>query len=251
MRVAALQYDPLYHLDRFIIQIDAAQTLDQILDVFQQEVSRLGFDSFAYWLIWPPSGPRVPLCLTNFSKKWVSYYAEQNFVGDDAVGRYAASSLLPFAWSDIKNRFVLTRTARDILNQAKDAGLSAGGSVPIHGPGAAKATFTVCNNMPQAEFDRLFIAVRHELHLMATYSHERIMALGLDAPLTGTLLLTAREIEILTWMARGKTAWEVGEILSISQETVKKHVERSCIRLHATNKTHAVAKALINGLIVP
>ena len=251
MLAAALQNDPLYHIDRFISEVEAATSLDQILDAFHFQVRRLGFDSFAYWLIWPPSGPRVPLYLTNFSKKWVQYYAEENFASDDVVGRYAALSARPFAWSEVKSRYILTTTQKGILSAATEVGLTAGGSVPIHGPGAAKATFSVCNDMPQAEFDRLFLSVRHEVHLMATYSHEKIMSLGLDTPLLSTISLTARETEILTWMARGKTAWEVGEILSISAETVKKHVESCCLRLNASNKTHAVAKALINGLIVP
>lgn len=251
MLITALQHSPLQHIDSFIAQIDASESLDHILDAFHEQVRRLGFDSFAYWLIWPPSGPRVPLYLTNFSNKWVRYYAEENFVSDDIVGRYAALSSRPFSWSEVKSRYVLTVAQKGILNAASEVGLRAGGSVPIHGPGAAKATFSVCNDMPQEEFDRLFLSVRHEIHLMATYSHEKIMSLGLDKPLKSSMTLTARELEILTWVARGKTAWEVGEILSISQETVKKHMEHCCVRLNASNKTHAVAKALINGLIVP
>lgn len=40
-------------------------------------------------------------------------------------------------------------------------------------------------------------------------------------------LFTAREIEILHWIARGKSDWEIGEILQISAKTVNFHVENS------------------------
>ncbi len=243
--------DPLSFVERFIAEIDHAQTLDHIYAALQVQISRMGFDHFAYWLIRPPSGPRIKLFLTNYAQKWVSHYADENYASDDIVGRYAALSLKPFSWSETRARYLLTPRQNDIMSEATSVGLRAGGSIPLHGPRAAKAAFTVCNDMPQEAFDRLFLSVRHELHLMATYAHEKILALGLKAPTKSSLSLTLRETEVLTWMARGKTAWEVGEILSISHETVKKHVDHACLKLNASNKTHAVAKALMEGLILP
>ena len=61
---------------------------------------------------------------------------------------------------------------------------------------------------------------------------------GLKSP--GTL--TAREEEILTWVAGGKTNAEISEILAISSFTVKNHVQRIMRKLGAANRTEAVAK---------
>jgi DNA-binding CsgD family transcriptional regulator len=36
--------------------------------------------------------------------------------------------------------------------------------------------------------------------------------------------LTSREIAVLEWVARGKSAWEIGEILHITKRTVDAHI---------------------------
>lgn len=61
--------------------------------------------------------------------------------------------------------------------------------------------------------------------------------------------LTVRENEVLRWVARGKSAWEIGEILGITKRTVDLHVQTAVRKLGAFNRTHAVALALRDGLI--
>ncbi len=55
-------------------------------------------------------------------------------------------------------------------------------------------------------------------------------------------LLSAREEEILTWVSKGRTNFEIAEILAISAFTVKNHVQRILRKLGAANRTEAVAK---------
>jgi DNA-binding CsgD family transcriptional regulator len=54
--------------------------------------------------------------------------------------------------------------------------------------------------------------------------------------------LSARETEILRWIALGKTNPEIGSILNISAFTVKNHVQRILKKLDVTNRTQAVGK---------
>lgn len=54
--------------------------------------------------------------------------------------------------------------------------------------------------------------------------------------------LSAREAEILRWIALGKTNPEIGSILNISSFTVKNHVQRILKKLDVTNRTQAVGK---------
>jgi DNA-binding CsgD family transcriptional regulator len=62
-------------------------------------------------------------------------------------------------------------------------------------------------------------------------------------------VLTSREAEVLTWVARGKSAWEIGEILLITKRTVDEHVKTAARKIGATNRTHAVAIAIRDRLI--
>jgi LuxR family transcriptional regulator, quorum-sensing system regulator BjaR1 len=61
--------------------------------------------------------------------------------------------------------------------------------------------------------------------------------------------LTSREIEVLRWVAHGKSAWEIGEILDITKRTVDEHVQTAVRKLGALNRTHAVALAIRDGII--
>lgn len=62
-------------------------------------------------------------------------------------------------------------------------------------------------------------------------------------------LLTAREVEVLTWVARGKSAWEIGEILDIAKRTVDEHVQTAVRKLGAVNRTHAAAIAVRDRIV--
>lgn len=61
--------------------------------------------------------------------------------------------------------------------------------------------------------------------------------------------ITPREIDCIAWTAEGKTAWEIGQILSITERTVTAHLTSAMERLGATNRSHAVAIAVRIGLI--
>ena len=56
--------------------------------------------------------------------------------------------------------------------------------------------------------------------------------------------LTARENEVLRWMAQGKTNVEIAVILSLSRRTVDKHVEHILSKLGVENRACAVLQAL-------
>jgi len=58
------------------------------------------------------------------------------------------------------------------------------------------------------------------------------------------LALTAREAEVLIWLARGKANKDISEILSISPRTVNKHLEQVYEKLGVENRASATAIAL-------
>lgn len=65
----------------------------------------------------------------------------------------------------------------------------------------------------------------------------------------GNTRLTPREREVLAWVAQGKSARQVAEILRIAKRTVDEHVQTAVRKLGALNRTHAVAIALRDGII--
>jgi DNA-binding NarL/FixJ family response regulator len=63
--------------------------------------------------------------------------------------------------------------------------------------------------------------------------------------------LNDREVETLTWVARGKTSAQVAEILGLTKRTVDFHLDNAKVKLGAATRTHAAIKAATGRLIDP
>ncbi len=61
--------------------------------------------------------------------------------------------------------------------------------------------------------------------------------------------LSPREKEVITWLKKGKSSWDISIILCISERTVNFHIKNIMQKLNAVSRTHAVAKAIEVGLI--
>jgi DNA-binding CsgD family transcriptional regulator len=61
--------------------------------------------------------------------------------------------------------------------------------------------------------------------------------------------VTARQLEILSWVEQGKSATDIGGILGISHRTVEHHLEKVCNNLGVRTRFQAVLKVRDLGLI--
>ncbi|MFQ5858557.1 MAG: response regulator [Anaerolineae bacterium] len=62
-------------------------------------------------------------------------------------------------------------------------------------------------------------------------------------------ILTKREREVLRLVVKGRSNKEIARTLTISENTVKFHLKNILAKLHARNRTEAVAYALQTGLL--
>lgn len=65
---------------------------------------------------------------------------------------------------------------------------------------------------------------------------------------TTDIQLTSREKDVLRWLRKGKSNWDIGKILDISEHTVKFHLRAVCRKLNVQNRVQAVAFAEKNNL---
>lgn len=75
------------------------------------------------------------------------------------------------------------------------------------------------------------------------------MRLSSDESFTEIMPLSAREKEVLLWVAHGNPNKAIGVRLNISERTVKFHVSAILRKLNASNRAEAVQKALKAGII--
>lgn len=237
-------------VDALLSCLGQCQDIASVISLLSDRMNAIGFAKSAYWLRWPQLPEKPNIILSSYPEDFVEHYKEQDFGAHDMVGRLATNTNRPFAWSEIGKHYDITRKQRIIFHDSTSAGLKTGASVPIHGPNMTKATFSVAGDLPGKEFDDLFAFHRHEIHLLATGAHERLMSLGLGN-LEPIDPLTPRETEIILWISRGYTYAHVSERLGIEEDTVKKHMQSIFRKLRASNGPHAAAIAIIHGLIVP
>ena len=62
-------------------------------------------------------------------------------------------------------------------------------------------------------------------------------------------VLTARELDVLQMVAKGKSNREIGDQLGIVEGTVKAHITNIFAKLHAVDRTQAVTNAMKQGVL--
>jgi DNA-binding NarL/FixJ family response regulator len=60
--------------------------------------------------------------------------------------------------------------------------------------------------------------------------------------------LTQREREIVAWVATGRSNQEIADHLGLSSDTVRTHVSRAMVKLHARDRAQLVVFAIESGL---
>ena len=66
-----------------------------------------------------------------------------------------------------------------------------------------------------------------------------------------TSQLSPREKQCLSWTAHGKSSWDIGKIMCITENTVNFHVKNAMRKLNTSSRTVAAIKAVQRGLIEP
>lgn len=83
---------------------------------------------------------------------------------------------------------------------------------------------------------------------MSIYAVNRTRQILGDVPSTKRTL-SPREGECLTWIAAGKNAEDIGDILGLSTHTVQTHLRNVRVKLDVATITQAVVEALRGGEI--
>lgn len=109
------------------------------------------------------------------------------------------------------------------------------------------------SELPAAPLNRRIVKDQNRssrISLFSDLQKEQLKTKESHQPLEATSPISPREAACLSWAAIGKTAPEIAEVLSISEHTVHFHTKNAIKKLNTSNKTHAVAKAIVNGYII-
>jgi DNA-binding NarL/FixJ family response regulator len=90
-----------------------------------------------------------------------------------------------------------------------------------------------------------------DFEILATIISGRLAKIARTEAGSRQIALADREVECLTWAARGKTSAEIAQIIGTSKRNVDFHVETACRKLNVATRVQAAVKAATGGLIEP
>lgn len=228
-------------------------SVEEIHCVCAELLQELGFINFAYVLRVPTSFSNSQIILIdNYPVEWPAHYFEQQYLGKDPTIIYCSQNILPKTWKEIKQTSNTSKIGQKIMNEATDVGLKTGIVMPIHAPGGQFGILNCSVDRDNAEAITDIEQAIPFVQLLASHVHEAVdRVFGLSKQGATLNRLTPREKECLLWSAEGKTAWETSVILNISERTVNYHLNNSAEKLEVYNRQHAIAKAVLLGIISP
>ena len=179
-----------------------------------------------------------------YSDSWVKYCVSREPLGLSRLASLTLALPAPLDWSELPDtpdtKQVLSYTGGNIGRQLL--------SMPLRPLVGETAIFFVGAAMPAGEWDERKRTIQREFQVLASYFHQHILRIyGNDAE--SHILVSARELDCLKWVAAGKTAWEASVILGISERTVRFHLNAAREKLNCLTTTQAVAKAVSQQLI--
>jgi len=239
-------------ISEFIEQCNREKSPEAVLSLMQRAVGDIGFDRYAYCALtghdrYLPGNKPAPAIALNFPTSWTDYYFERRYQAIDPVIVNAPRIEGPFLWDSMSTRYRLTRRQAAVMNQAREARLRDGVGVPLHGPfgSVCLLTFAAGDGHPDA---RAFLA---KLGILSAQFHLAYSEVGrADVGLPSVPRLSERERECLQWLAAGRSRAEVGEILHLSENTVRFHLKNVFKKLETNNRVLAIVKGIRYRLIV-
>jgi DNA-binding CsgD family transcriptional regulator len=209
---------------------------------------RLGFETVAAMVVIDHLlGEPEFITVDNTPRAYLDLFKDHGNMRRDPVMQHCRRYSMPIIWD--QDTYSREGQGEKWEEQAR-FGYRHGIAMALHLPEGRHFVLGVDRDQPlppdPAEVTRLVA----DLQLFAVHAQDaaqRILTPAIAAP--GAPSLTPRELEALRWTMEGKTAWEVGNVLGISERTAALHVNNATHKLGCVNKHQAVLKALRLGLI--
>jgi len=231
--------------DRFLRDLAQAGKFEQIQDLTLTLRDLLEVDHVAYHWV---SSVGEQYGYGSYSLAWIERYFEKEYLRIDPVIIGCFQRFHPVDW---KRLDWSSKAARAFREDAIAHGVgNQGYSIPVRGPNGQFALFSVSHNCTDDEWMTFTQKNKRNLILISHYLNQKALELEKDRKPEPARPLSPREVDALTFLAMGYGRGQVAEMLSISEHTLRAYIESARFKLGAMNTTHAVARALNEGLII-
>ena len=221
-------------------------------DEFQEQVvaftRRLGFETVSATVVIDHLlGEAEFITIDNTPRAYKASFQNPQNGRRDPVMQHCKRHSVPIIWN--QSTYVSSGLGEKWEEQSH-FGLSNGIALALHMPEGRHFFLGVERDQPVPSDPGELTRVVADLQLFAVHAQDaalRILVPGVVDP--NVPYLTPRELESLRWTMEGKTAWEVGNVLGITERTAALHVNNATHKLGCVNKHQAVLQALRLGLL--
>ena len=218
--------------------IEAAKEPAEVAALFNLVISECGFHAYLMAGLPPPDQQLSDLVIANgWDPEWFGMYTREGLVEVDPIPRHCKQTTRAFEWREAPYDRDNDPAARAVMERALDYRMFEGFCVPIHYDDGTSAAVSIAG-----EHVDIGGGAKPALHLVGLYAHNRLRSL-LRGPERTRKSLTPREREVVRWTEAGKTSWEIGEIIDISESTVNAHIQSAATKLNAVYRVTLVVAA--------
>lgn len=228
------------------------------LHALMQDVTReMGFDHFAlvHHVDLRPLGrldspvvTRGLIAVSDYPPAWMDRYIRDGIVRDDPVLLASQQTVTGFGWDRIGRMIHVTSAHRALVERTRKAGIVDGFTVPANVPGEPGGS---CNFAVGAgrEAPRENFLMAQLVGSLAFEAARTLAARVHDVPERPRVQLTPRLRDCIELVARGKSDWEIGRILGLSQASVTTYMQRARALYDVPTRVQVVLSALYDGEI--
>jgi len=231
--------------------VGAARTVISIGDLFDAIMSSCAAMRIQYFALTHHVDFRreesPAIRLHNYPQLWEEWFDARGLGRSDPIHRASHLVNVGFPWANVPGMIKLTPDDRIVLDQAVRIGIGDGYTIPANVPGEMLGSFSFAVESGR-RFPREFELT---CQLIGAFAFEAARRLTDPRALSINHLpmLTDRQRDCVLWAARGKTDWEIAQILGISHETVIQHLKHARERYGVQKRALLAVRALFDGLI--
>lgn len=230
------------------ISVMEAETQEEFRSEIIRFTQRLGFQTVSAMMVLDHMlGQSEFINVDNASDAYKARFMSQEIGRRDPVMQHCRYKSLPIIWS--QQTYVQTGHG-DLWEEQAHFGYCNGIAMALHLPEGRHFMLGVERDQEMPSDTSELTRLVADLQLLTVHAQEAAVRIFVPpTPEPNKVVLTPRELEAMRWTMEGKTAWEVGNILGISERTAVLHVNNAMHKLGCINKHQAVLKALRMGIL--
>lgn len=225
-------------------RMDDCEEILAYVFAFATERGATAFSYHFYPALESPNSKRTVLHSIGFPPEGVKAYVEEGWLEVDPVPQLTFEHPPTLTWEKARLLSAGDPEARKYFERMREFGVENGVSFSLYGPHARDGYAAMVFERPPDEMPPGLVTL---LHGVTQAAHMRICQV--TTAQEEAVELSDRELEVLGWMAKGKTSTEMATILEISPDTVRTYTKRLYEKLGVNDRVAAVVSGLRRGLI--